>query len=77
MVMKRTNREKCNQVSSDAIRESSLFCFSPCSCYTSDVPDWSDRFVARDAQSPVCRCTRHVCLLCSRLIPVCFLVVPC
>ena len=51
MVMKRTNREKCNQVSSDAIRESYLFCFSPCSCYTSDVADWSDRFVARDAQS--------------------------
>ena len=35
----------------DAVRESSLCCFSPCLCHTLGVADWSDPFVARDAQS--------------------------
>ena len=42
-----------------------LCCYSPCLCCTLDVADRSELIVAQSLF--ICLCTRHVCLLCSRL----------
>ena len=67
----------CLSLFADGCRPQVFVVVFPCLCYTRDVGNLSELIVVRNAQSPVCCCTRHICPLCSRLVSVCFRVVLC